>query len=158
MHRMSDGQIIATVPSGLAVPAVNPSSSSNYYQFSQNVTFQTTGVDPAVPSTFTIPAVWRVPVEGKTYWQYNGALNTTITTNSISCTHIMSGLYSFQAPSFVRRVRFRNQAKTADETVQVSVSYYSLSKSYQLTIQGASEPYMFAPDSLSYPSQDVYLD
>ena len=148
LYRAEDDKLIGTVPNLIAEPAQNRVTTDNYYEFTQTVTFALENTDESFPfpdgASFTKEITWRVPREGKTYWQYDGPAppSNFYSVNHLDFVHIMGEL--LPKPS----IRCIRMIDTQDVPISVagSISYESFGRQYQ--VQVANVILSFKPDEL----------
>lgn len=152
LYDSSTNMLIGTVPSQLAQPCTPATTTSNYYEFTENVTFVLNQNVPGFNNTqYTKNVTWRVPTQNQTYWQYTGQTNTYITVQQFDFHHIMNGLIPFTS---VHRFKFMNAQKTQSVSVTASIQKNPMSRSYSIFISGNSTAITFEPDLLTNTMAD----
>jgi hypothetical protein len=157
LYLNSNHQLIGEITAGnldLSTATIT-SSHADYHEITANLTFGSRNNYNDLPNDTPLAAdvTWRVPKQGKPYWQYanHNSLPTTLyNVQTFDCTHIMSSLWS--SPS-IRRIRFANQSNTAGVTVDsVYAAYNPLNRMYNLTIGSNTQPFDLDAVTLSTAS------
>ena len=155
LYRAEDSKLIGTVPSSIAEPAQNRVTTDNYYEFTQTVTFALKNTDDSFPfpdgTPFTKEITWRVPREGRTYWQYDGSMppSNFHGVDHLDFVHIMGEL--LPSPS-IRRVKIVNNY--FDPLVAYgSIHYESFERSYLISV--GEHMFNFKPDELTEATADA---